>query len=67
MFNTQTKTGLTPVITSRKTADPPKTRWIKTRLTTVTAVEQLLDQLEREGYTERELVIDENEFVVRWR
>jgi hypothetical protein len=46
----------------------PRTEWHLTTVDNLTAAEELLDCLENQGFTERELVVLGNSaFAVRWR
>ena len=70
MSDTKTYAGLTAVMRAlghaRAKAHQPA-RWCKVSLTSLTAVEELLDWLENAGYGERRVSVVGDTFVVRWR
>ena len=66
MSDTATFTGLTTVLLSLGIV-PPRGRWKRTTLRTLSAVEELLDLLEYTGSVERQFTTDGEAFVVRWR
>jgi hypothetical protein len=70
MPDTKTYTGLTVVMQALGPASPEArkpARQCKVSLTSLGAVEALLDWLENNGYDEREVGIVGDTFVVRWR
>lgn len=66
MSETKIHTTLTAIVPPLN-ATGPKTRWYKATLTSLHAAEELLDQLESDGFSERMLSVIDDGFVVRWR
>lgn len=72
MLDTKTFSPLSSTIKARCASPqpPPNTtsdRWLTAKLSNLTVAEEVLDSLENAGYAERELVITDDGFVVRWR
>jgi hypothetical protein len=69
--DTKVYSGLTAVmqaLDARAPAKPrPAPRWSKVTLAKLSAVEDLLDWLENNGYDERSVDLSGDAFVVRWR
>jgi hypothetical protein len=70
--DTKVYSGLTAVMQSLGPPAPTKwpvapARWSKVALRNLSAVEELLDWLENNGFEERELEVAGGSFVVRWR
>ncbi len=58
-------TVLMPSLSARSVSG--RRRWRSVLVETLTEAEDLLDEAETDGHTERELVVQGGTFVVRWR
>jgi hypothetical protein len=70
MSDTKTYSGLTAVVRAlgpARTKPCQPARWCEVTLTNLSAVEELLDWLENNGYEQREVRVAGDAFVVRWR
>lgn len=69
MPDTKTYTGLTAVTQALGPAakKKPQVRWRRATLTSLAAVEELLDALEQSGCEEQWVTVAGDLFVVRWR
>jgi hypothetical protein len=70
--DTKVYSGLTAVMQALGPPAPARprgrpARWSKVTLRDLSAVEDLLDWLENNGFEERELEVAGSSFVVRWR
>lgn len=71
MADTKTYAGLTAIMQALGPCAPAKSRqparWCKVTLRNLSAVEDLLDWLENNGYEDRRVDVSDDAFVVRWR